>query len=348
MADKKKKIGILTGGGDCPGLNAVIRAAVRRSIPRGYEMVGILDGWGGLLELKTRELNFEAVSGIIHVGGTILRTSRTNVLKDEATIQKAFDNFKKLDLHALIAIGGEGTLTVSSRLSDMGMPIVGVPKTIDNDIDETDFTFGFDTAVEIATQAIDRLHTTAESHNRVMVVEVMGRHAGWIATYSGIAGGADVIIVPEYKMSIEEVCTIIRQRSARGKPFSIVVVAEGAKLRKGDKEFTIAKDRLDAFGRPQLGGIAQALANEIEDTTGIESRVTVLGHVQRGGTPTARDRVLATRFGAFAADLVHEEKWGYMAALKSNTIVAVHLKDAIAKLKCVDPTLWELAQSFFG
>lgn len=348
MADKKKKIGILTGGGDCPGLNAVIRAAVRRSIPRGYEMVGILDGWGGLLELKTRELNFEAVSGIIHVGGTILRTSRTNVLKDAATIQKAFDNFKKLDLHALIAIGGEGTLTVSSRLSDMGMPIVGVPKTIDNDIDETDFTFGFDTAVEIATQAIDRLHTTAESHNRVMVVEVMGRHAGWIATYSGIAGGADVIIVPEYKMSIEEVCTIIRQRSARGKPFSIVVVAEGAKLRKGDKEFTIAKDRLDAFGRPQLGGIAQALANEIEDTTGIESRVTVLGHVQRGGTPTARDRVLATRFGAFAADLVHDEKWGYMAALKSNTIVPVHLKDAIAKLKCVDPKLWELAQSFFG
>lgn len=348
MADKKKKIGILTGGGDCPGLNAVIRAAVRRSIPRGYEMVGILDGWGGLLELKTRELNFEAVSGIIHVGGTILRTSRTNVLKDAATIQKAFDNFKKLDLHALIAIGGEGTLTVSSRLSDMGMPIVGVPKTIDNDIDETDFTFGFDTAVEIATQAIDRLHTTAESHNRVMVVEVMGRHAGWIATYSGIAGGADVIIVPEYTMSIEEVCAIIRQRSARGKPFSIVVVAEGAKLRKGDKEFTIAKDRLDAFGRPQLGGIAQALANEIEDTTGIESRVTVLGHVQRGGTPTARDRVLATRFGAFAADLVHDEKWGYMAALKSNTIVPVHLKDAIAKLKCVDPKLWELAQSFFG
>ncbi len=347
-ASPQKTIGILTGGGDCPGLNAVIRAVVRRSLPRGYQVLGLMDGWSGLLEKKTRVLDFESVSGILHVGGTILRTSRTNLLKDESTIQKALQNFKELNLHALIAVGGEGTLTVSQRMSEKGMPIVGVPKTIDNDIEETDFTFGFDTAVQIATEAIDRLHTTAESHNRVMVVEVMGRHAGWIATHSGLAGGADIILVPEYSTGVEEVCKLIKQRQARGKSFSIIVVAEGAKLSVGGTEKTIAKERLDAFGRPQLGGIGQALADYVQDTTGIESRVTVLGHVQRGGTPSARDRVLATRFGAFAADLVHESKWGYMAALKGDAIEAVKLKDATAKLKTVRPDLWELAQSFFG
>jgi len=342
-----KTIGILTGGGDCPGLNAVIRAVVRRSLPRGYRVLGLMDGWAGLLEKRTRELTYESVSGILHIGGTILRTSRTNLLKDEATIQNAFTSFKELGLDSLIAVGGEGTLTVSSKMAEKGMNIIGVPKTIDNDICETDFTFGFDTAVEIATEAIDRLHTTAESHNRVMVVEVMGRHAGWIATYAGIAGGADIILVPEFSKSIEDVCAVIQQRALRGKRFSIVVVAEGAKLRIGDTEQGVAKERLDAFGRPQLGGIGQALANLIEDTTGIESRVTVLGHVQRGGTPTARDRVLATRYGAFAADLVHEEKWGHMASLRGEKLTAIPLKAATAKLKTVDAELWDLAQSFF-
>ncbi|MBS1984722.1 MAG: 6-phosphofructokinase [Bdellovibrionales bacterium] len=343
-----KIIGLLTGGGDCPGLNAVIRAVVRRSLPRGYECLGLLDGWQGLLENRTLSLDPAAVRGIIHVGGTILGTSRTNVLKDEATIQKAFENFKKLNLHALIAIGGEGTLYVSNQMSKRGMPIVGVPKTIDNDIFGTDFTFGFDTAVETATEAIDRLHTTAESHKRVMVVEVMGRHAGWIATYSGLAGGADVVVVPEFPMEISDICLAVENRKKQGKRFSIVVVAEGAKLKKDGVEYTVEKDRKDAFGRPQLGGIGQALANEIEDRTGIESRVTVLGHVQRGGTPTAHDRVLATRLGAYAADLVHQQKWGYMSALHGDKIEAVRLEDSAKKLKTVDLDLWELASSFFG
>ena len=343
-----KNIGILTGGGDCPGLNAVIRAVVRRSLPRGHKVIGLMDGWAGLLDLKTLDLDYNAVSGIVHVGGTILRTSRTNVLKDEATIERAFENFKKLNLQALIAVGGEGTLTVSQALSMKGMPIVGVPKTIDNDISGTDFTFGFDTAVEIATEAIDRIHTTAEAHNRVMVVEVMGRHAGWIATYAGIAGGADAIIVPEYIMSVEQICKILDERRLRGKLFSIIVVAEGATVSYQGQEFSIAKDRKDAFGRPQLGGIGQALANQIEDITGIESRVSVLGHVQRGGTPTARDRVLATQFGAFAADLADEGRFGVMAALKGTQIVSVPLGDAVKELKRVDLTTWNLAQSLFG
>ncbi len=310
--------------------------------------MGLMDGWAGLLEKRTKVLDYQSVSGILHVGGTILRTSRTNLLKDDATINKAFENFKDLGLHALIAVGGEGTLTVSSRMAEKGMNIVGIPKTIDNDIDQTDFTFGFDTAVEIATEAIDRLHTTAESHNRVMVIEVMGRHAGWIATYAGIAGGADMILVPEFSKTLEDVCATIKQRESRGKRFSIIVVAEGAKIRVGDTEQGVAKERLDAFGRPQLGGIGQALANMIEDTTGIESRVTVLGHVQRGGTPTARDRVLATRYGVYAADLVHQGKFGQMTSLRGEKLVAVPLKDATAKLKTVDADLWNLAESFFG
>jgi phosphofructokinase-like protein len=343
-----QRIGVLTGGGDCPGLNAVLRAIVKRSVSSSCEVIGLLDGWAGLLENRTIMLDSNAASGIIHVGGTILRTSRTNVLKDQATIDKAFANFKSLGLTGLIAIGGEGTLTVSAKLSSMGMPIVGVPKTIDNDIFQTDFTFGFNTAVEVATEAIDRLHTTAESHNRVMVVEVMGRHAGWIATYAGIAGGADAIVVPEFSVSVEEIVNIIQSRSKRGKRFSIVVVAEGAKLIRSGVEKSVAKDRLDAFGRPQLGGIAQALADAIEEETGMESRVTVLGHVQRGGTPSAWDRVLATRFGAAAADYVQEKRWGFMPALKGNSIVPVPLSAATETLKTVDPGLWDLAHSFFG
>lgn len=339
---------ILTGGGDCPGLNAVIRAVVLRCLSQNIRVLGLLDGWAGLLDKNFRVLDYEAVSGILPLGGTILRTSRTNVLKDQATIDKTFQRFAELGLTGLIAVGGEGTLTVSAKLAEMGLPVVGIPKTIDNDINATDRTFGFNTAVQIATEAIDRLHTTAESHNRVMVVEVMGRHAGWIATYSGIAGGADAIIVPEYLFSVEEIVDIIEKRKARGKRFSIIVVAEGAKLKVNGVEQAIAKDRKDAFGRPQLGGIGQAIANEIEDRTGIESRVTVLGHIQRGGTPTADDRVLATRFGAFGADLAIAGKWGYMSSLQGNQIVAVKLKDAITELKLVDQQSWDLARGFFG
>lgn len=310
--------------------------------------MGFLDGWAGLLEKRFLELDYPAVSGILHVGGTILRTSRTNVLKDEATIQMAFQNFQDLHLHGLIAVGGEGTLTVSKTLSERGMPLVGVPKTIDNDINATDYTFGFDTAVEIATEAIDRIHTTAESHNRVMVVEVMGRHAGWIAAYAGVAGGADVILVPEFSTSIEQICDLVEQRRRRGKLFSIIVVAEGAKLIRDGKKELVAKDRLDAFGRPQLGGVGQVLADEVEKHIGIESRVTVLGHVQRGGTPTARDRFIATRLGAHAADMVDQNSWGRMASIQGTRVVDVSLAEATHRLKTVDEELWNFVQSFTG
>jgi len=346
MSPKSKRVAILTGGGDCPGLNAVIRGLVRRLKPEGYTLLGLLDGWEGLLMNKTMELDFRSVSGILHVGGTILGTSRTNVLKDETTIQKAFDQFKALDLDALIAIGGEGTLYVTNELFKRGMPVVGVPKTIDNDINATDFTFGFNTAVEVATQAIDRIHTTAESHKRVMVVEVMGRHAGWIAAYSGIAGGADVILMPEHVLSFKEICTKLEKRFQRGKKFSIIVVAEGAKFEKDGEEISVAKSRTDAFGRPQLGGIGQTLANMIEDTIHIESRVTVIGHVQRGGTPTAQDRILASQLASGAADLVLEEKFGQMPALRGTKIVSVPLSDATAKLKTVSEDIQKLVENF--
>jgi phosphofructokinase-like protein len=343
-----KKIGLLTGGGDCPGLNAVIRAVVRKSLAKNYEVVGLLDGWQGLLEKRFKVLDYPSVSGILHVGGTILGTSRTNLLKDEGTVAKAQQCFNELGLAGLIAIGGEGTLTVSSKMFEKGMKIVGVPKTIDNDINETDYTFGFDTAVEIATEAIDRLHTTAESHKRAMVVEVMGRHAGWIAAYAGIAGGADAVVLPEYPLSVEEICEIIERRRQRGKNFSIIVVAEGARLLKDNKVLSVYKSRRDDFGRHQLGGIGQALADEIESVTGIEVRVTVLGHVQRGGTPTAHDRVLATRFGAYAADLVASEKWGYMPALRGTEIVAVPLSAATKTLKTVPESFWKFVHDFSG
>jgi len=341
------KIALLTGGGDCPGLNAVIRSIVKRSLPRGTTAIGLNDGWQGLLENDTRQLDERAVSGILQKGGTILGTSRTNVLKDQKTIDLAFKRFEELKLDCLVTIGGEGTLTVASRLSELGMPIVGVPKTIDNDISQTDYTFGFHTAVEIATEAIDRLHSTAESHNRVMVVEVMGRHAGWIAAYSGIAGGADAILIPEYPLSVEEITKIIFKRKKQGKRFSIIVVAEGAKLKVDEKESAVTKSKIDDFGRPQLGGIGQALGDILQEKTGIECRVTVLGYVQRGGRPAASDRVLATRLGAFAADLVRDKKYGQMAALQGNKIVSVPLKLATQDLKTVGDDIWDLAKSFF-
>jgi phosphofructokinase-like protein len=341
------KIGILTGGGDCPGLNPVIRAVVRKGLAEGFEFLGIKDGWKGLVENKTMPLDIDAISGIINKGGTILGTSRTNPYKKEGSLDKARDNFKKMGLYALIAIGGEDTLGVASKLTDDGIPnIVGVPKTIDNDLSATDYTFGFDTALNIATECIDRLHTTAESHHRVIVVEVMGRHAGWIAVEAGIAGGADVVLIPEVPINIEEVCGIINKRHSRGKTFSIVVVAEGAKFK--DSGMVLQEQTLDAFGHVRLGGIGESLAGEIEKRTSFETRVSVLGHIQRGGTPTAFDRVLGTRLGVKAIELVMAKKFGRMAALQGIKIVDVPLKDAVKELKTVDMELYNVARVFSG
>ncbi|MDD5246167.1 MAG: 6-phosphofructokinase [Candidatus Omnitrophica bacterium] len=342
-----EKIGILTGGGDCPGLNPVIRAAVRSGINNGYEFIGIKNGWKGLIEKDTMPLNIDTVSGILPKGGTILGTSRTNPYKKEGEVQKVKDNFNALKLHALIAIGGEDTLGVASKLTKDGISnIVGVPKTIDNDLSCTDYTFGFDTALNIATECIDRLHTTAESHHRIMVCEVMGRHAGWIAIESGIAGGADVILIPELPIDIEEVCRSIKNRHGRGKTFSIIVVAEGAQFK--NKDMITKEEKLDSFGHVRLGGIGEALAQEVEKRTGFETRVSVLGHIQRGGSPTAFDRILGTRFGVKAMELVKNKKFGRMAALSGNKIIDVALEDAVKELKTVDMELYEIAKVFFG
>ncbi len=345
------RIGVLTGGGDCPGLNAVIRAVVRKSDTRNSRVVGLRNGWKGLMDPSPMDLDSKMVSGILHVGGTIIGTSRTNPFKDAAGPEKVLKNFKLLRLDALIAIGGEDTLGAASKLYDMGLPVVGVPKTIDNDLSGTDFTFGFDTAVSIATDAIDRIHTTAESHNRVMVVEVMGRHAGWIATFSGIAGGADVILVPEIPIDLDEVCDLILRRHSRGKSFSIVVVAEGAQFaeKPGDEGTLILQEtQKDEFGHVRLGGISQVLAKGIERKTKYETRFVVLGHTQRGGSPTAHDRVLATRFGVHATDMVHQGDYGKMAALDGNRIISVPLSVATSKLKTVDPEIYNMAKEFFG
>lgn len=342
------KVGILTGGGDCPGLNAVIRAAVRKGISYyKYEMIGIKSGWAGILEADYMPLDLCAVSGLLPRGGTILGTSRTNLVKVPGGIGKAQENMRKLGIDALIAIGGEDTLGVANQLFKSGVKVVGVPKTIDNDLSATDYTFGFDTAVSIVTDALDRLHTTAESHNRVMVVEVMGRHAGWIATYGGVAGGADVILIPEEPFDIEEVCASIKRRHATGKTFSIVVASEGA-LPKDKQSFITKDSALDSFGHVKLGGIGEALAAEIEKRTKFETRAVVLGHVQRGGSPTAYDRMLATRFGLCAIDLVHDGKFGKMAALQGNKVVPVDLEAAVSKLKTVDKEFFEIAKVFFG
>jgi 6-phosphofructokinase 1 len=345
------RVALLTGGGDCPGLNAVIRAVTRRSLDRGYEAVGVREGWRGLVEAKLQPLDNRAISGILPRGGTILGTSRTNPYKVDGGVERVLETFAAEKLDALVAIGGEDTLGVAARLNEEhGFPVVGVPKTIDNDLSATDYTFGFDTALTIATEAIDRLHTTAESHNRGMVVEVMGRHTGWIAVMSGIAGGADVILIPEHPITIEEACADLRRRHERGKDFSIVVVSEGYELTyaTGQKQQVTQEVALDEFGHVRLGGVGQALAAEIEERTGYETRVTVLGHIQRGGTPTPRDRILATRFGLKAADLVHEERWGMMAALQGDDVVEVPLKDAVAELKTVPPAYYEAAKVFFG
>jgi len=346
------RIGILTGGGDCPGLNAVIRAVVRRSTDRGHEAVGVRDGWKGLTEGVIVPLGRREVSGILPRGGTILGTTRTNPYKIEGGIELVLRHFSGAELDALVAIGGEDTLGVAAKLHrEHDFPVVGVPKTIDNDLAGTDYTFGFDTAVTIATEAIDRLHTTAESHNRVMVVEVMGRNTGWIAVMSGIAGGADVIMIPEQPITVEEACKELVKRHDGGKDFSIVVVSEGYELsyESGEHRLVAGEAReSDQFGHAVLGGVGGMLAREIEERTGFETRVTVLGHVQRGGIPTPRDRVLATRFGLKAADLAHEGRFGRMAALHGDVVVDISLEEATEELKTVPPEWYEVARAFFG
>ena len=343
------RIGLLTGGGDCPGLNAVIRGAVRRGLAAGeHSFLGFLHGWAGVLEDRTVELTLQSTAGILPRGGTILGTSRTNPYGGEqdgtAAVRQTLED---RGVDALIPIGGEDTLGVALRLHRDGVPVVGVPKTIDNDLGGTDVTIGFQTAVQIVTDAIDRLHTTAESHNRVMVVEVMGRHAGWIATHAGIAGGADAILVPERPFDIEQVVAHLRRRHARGRSFSIVVVAEGATPREGTLQ-TLAGTGTDAFGHARLGGIGVTLEREIEQRTGFETRVTILGHVQRGGTPVAFDRVLATRLGVAAMDAALGGRVGTMTALRASDIVEVPLEEALRAPKLLDPGLYETAELFFG
>ncbi len=343
------KIGILTGGGDCPGLNAVIRAIVRKGIFHyGDQFIGFMEGWRGVMENKTMPLDLQSVAGILPRGGTILRTSRTNPAKREGGLERCVENLRRHEIDALIAIGGDDTQSVAMRLHERGTKVIGVPKTIDNDLSGTDFCFGFDTAVSIATEAIDRVHTTAEAHNRVIVVEVMGRDSGWIAMYSGIAGGADVILIPERPFDIEEVAESLRRRHARGRYFSIVVVAEGAKFATDvDVEHgaPIVQDLgRDEFGHVRLGGIGNVLARELERRTGFESRSVVLGHIQRGGSPSAFDRMLATRYGIGAIDMVHKGEFGCMVALRGNQIVSVPLQEAINRTKLVGDDLVEVAQ----
>ena len=340
------KIGVLTGGGDCPGLNAVIRAIVRKgTFHYEDEFVGFVEGWRGLLEDKTMELGLSAVGGILPRGGTILRTSRTNPGKHADGLQRCADNLRKHGCDALIAIGGDDTLSVAQKLFANDVKVVGVPKTIDNDLAGTYFTFGFDTAVNIATEAIDRVHTTAEAHNRVIVVEVMGRDSGWIATYSGIAGGADVILVPEVPFDVDQVAELIRQRHSRGRYFSIVVAAEGAKFADGNEKHcgSSLQAGRDDFGHIRLGGIGSTLASEIEKRTGFETRSVVLGHIQRGGSPSAYDRVLATRYGLGAIDMVHRGEFGRMAALRGNKIISIPLQEAIATNRKVDKEILDAA-----
>jgi len=348
------RIGLLTGGGDCPGLNAVIRAAVRAGLREGHTLLGFRRGWAGALEGDWVELTLERTRDTLVRGGTILGTSRTNPFTEGGGGAEAVRaTFERLGVDALIAIGGEDTLGAAHRLNELGLNVIGVPKTIDNDLGGTDVTIGFQTAVQIVTDAIDRLHTTAESHNRVMVLEVMGRHAGWIATHAGIAGGADAILVPERPFDIEEVCLHLRRRHERGRDFSIVVVAEGATPRDGTlaiggEQPVTRAGAIDAFGHARLGGIGVVLEGEIESRTGFETRVTILGHVQRGGTPVAFDRVLATRLGVAALRAAAAGRFGVMVALRGNAIEEVPLAEALAEPNLLDPELYETAELFFG
>jgi len=342
------RIGILTGGGDVPGLNAAIRAVARRAFQQGWEVRAIKNGWAGLIEGNIVPLTPKQVSGILHVGGTILGASRTNPFRDRALVRSCLDNLEAFGLDGIVAIGGEDTLGVAAQLAEMGAPVVGVPKTIDNDVPGTDYTIGFDTAIATVAESLDRLHTTASAHHRAIVVEVMGRHAGWIAVMGGMAGGADYIFIPDVESSIEEVCLHVEKRWKRGKRFSIIVLSEGAQI----KEIAHSEEELghkDEFGHVRLDrrGLGETIAKEIEKHTGFETRCVVLGHLQRGGSPTVFDRVLATRLGAFAVDLILEGRFGQMAALRCNEIEAVPLSIVRTELKTVDPKLHKLAQTFF-
>jgi phosphofructokinase-like protein len=341
------KVGILSGGGDAPGINAVIRAVVRKGIQDyGYEILGIRDGWHGLLEKDLTPLDLKSVSGILPRGGSIIGTSRTNPFKRENGPETIGENARKAGIGTIIVIGGDDTLSVASKMGEIGLRCVGVPKTIDNDIAGTDYTFGFNTAVTVATDALDRLHTTAETHQRVMILEVMGRNTGWIALEAGIAGGADIILIPEKPFTMKEISRYIKQRQKRGRNFSLVVVAEGAKP-KGGAEIAYSES-VDEFGHIRLGGVGYYVGKEIEKCMPIETRVVVLGHIQRGGSPTAFDRILATRFGIAAIDLVHARKFGRMVAIQGNRISSVALKDVVGKRKTVDLELYDIAKVFFG
>jgi len=342
------KVGILTGGGDAPGINATLRAIVRKAIQDyGYETLGIKDGWRGLIEGDFVPLDLEDLAGMLPRGGSILGTTRTNPFKSEDGAKRILKNVSEHGVKAVIAIGGEDTLGVAYKLYEMGLPVVGVPKTIDNDLVGTDYTLGFQTAVAIACEALDRLHTTAEAHHRVIILEVMGRHTGWIALEAGIAGGADVILIPEKPFDVEEVCEYIKRRQERGRNFSVIVVAEGTKP-KGGQEIVYSSG-VDEFGHARLGGVGYYIGKEIEKRIeNIDTRAVVLGHLQRGGSPVAFDRILATRFGIAAIDLVHEGKFGQMVAIQGNTIVSVPLKDVVGERKTVNLKLYEIAETFFG
>ncbi|MBC7910772.1 MAG: 6-phosphofructokinase [Pyrinomonadaceae bacterium] len=343
-----ERIGILTGGGDCPGLNAAIRAVVRRASMDGTEVLGVKNGWRGLIEDQIEPLTRFSVTGILPRGGTILGTSRLNPFKDQALLEQLEANWKKYNLGALIVVGGEGTLSAALDLwRERGLPVVCIPKTIDNDICGTDFTFGFDTAVTIVTDAVDRLHSTAESHHRVMIIEVMGRHTGWIAAYGGIAGGADVVLVPEHPFKLSKVCDLLLKRQAQGRTFSIIVVAEDAHPH-AEEDFLNAEQNTQIYKHEQLGGIGNILAQEIEGRTGLEARVTKLGYVQRGGSPTPFDRVLATRLGIKAYEMTQAREWGRMAAVQGNRITSVPLAEAVGHLKKLDEEIFRVAEVFFG
>ena len=341
------KVAILSGGGDAPGINAVIRAVVRKAIQDyGYETVGVKDGWRGLVDGDFIPLDLMKTSGMLPKGGSILGTSRTNPFKQEGDPERILENVRKMGIGAVVVIGGDDTLGVAHKMNELGLPCVGVPKTIDNDLACTDYTFGFQTAVSIACEALDRLHTTAESHHRVIILEVMGRYTGWIALEAGLAGGADAILIPEKPFKVDEVCEYIRRRQKRGRNFSLVVAAEGAKPLGGEE--IVYSGGTDEFGNVRLGGVGYFLGREIEKKMDIETRVVVLGHLQRGGSPIAFDRVLASRSGVAAIDLVNEAKFGLMVALQGNKIVSVPLKDVVGKRKKVDLGLYEIAKVFFG
>ena len=349
----QKRLGVLTSGGDCPGLNAVIRAVVRKAIRDcDMEPIGLLRGWHGLLDGLAQPLGMEEVSGILPRGGTILRTSRVNPFRHDRGPERIMEHMEKFGLDGLVAIGGDDTMNVAARLHrEFGLRVIGVPKTIDNDVWGTEYSFGFDTTVNIAVDAIDRIHTTAESHDRVMVIEVMGRDSGWIALYSGLAGGADMIIIPERPVTVEETCELIQRRHDRGKDFSIIVIAEGAEIRRPGRtrpSRKIASREADEFGHVRLGGVGQILAEEIEEQTGYETRVTTLGHILRGGSPSSFDRVLGSRFGVAATELAARGEYGNMVALQANRIVPVPLEEVEGKLRRVPDELYEVARPFFG